>query len=121
MHGLVTLTFTAEAQGDADGVHQFKPPRDLTIVGVDVVAEAFTGSPTAFDIDLQDDGTDVITAVSADTAGTVGTWRSTHFGGSETPVTVDGDSTIDVDVNLTGGTTPTADYTIVIYALMGAV
>ncbi len=120
MHGLITLTFTAQAQGDADGVHQFQPPRGLTIVGVDVVAEAFTGSPTGFDIDIQDDGTDVITAVSADTAGTVGTWRSKHFGGSNDRVHIDADSTVDIDINLTGGTSPTADYTIVLYALLGA-
>jgi len=116
---LVVFTFTAEAQADADGVHQFKTPNALTVVGVDVVAEAFTGTPTGFTVDIQDDGTDVITAVSAPTAKTVGTWRSTHFRGSNDPVTIAAGSTVDIDINLAGGTSPKADYTITLYGLMG--
>jgi len=116
---ITAFTFTGQAQVAANGAHQFKTPRDLTIVGVDLVAEAFTGTPTAFTIDIQDDGTDAIAAIAASTAGTVGTWRSENFNGSNSPVTIAGGSTIDIDINFTGGSSPTADYTITIYTLMG--
>lgn len=60
-----------------------------------------------------------ITAIAANTAKTVGTWVSKHFGGSNAPVHLARDSVLDVDINLTGGSTPTADYTIVLWALVG--
>ena len=58
----------------------------MDIVYVSVVAEAFGGAPSGFDIDIQDDGVDAITAIAANTAKTVGTWVSKHFGGSNAPV-----------------------------------
>lgn len=116
---LVTFTFTSEAQAAGSAVHAFQPWNDITIVAVDLYPEEFSGSPTAFNIDIQDDGTDVITGIDANTAGTVGTWRSTHTRGSNDPVTIKGGSKVSIDVNFTGGTSPTADYTITIYALMG--
>ena len=115
----VALTFTAEAQADADGVHLFVAPRQMTIVGVSVCAEAFTGSPTGFNVDIQDDGADVITAVAANSAGTPGTWLSTHLGGAQAPVRVAAGSAVELDINLAGGSAPTADYTIVLWALLG--
>jgi hypothetical protein len=118
---LVVLNFSAQAQATANGVHTIKVPLGLTIVGVTVCAEAFTGSPTGFNIDIQDDTVDVITAVAANTAGTPGEWKSTHFGGTNTPVAVAAGSVIEVDVNLVAGSTPTADYDVAIYALTGTV
>jgi hypothetical protein len=114
------LSFTIEGQDDADGVIEFEALEAMTIVGVSLCAEAFTGTPSGFDIDVQDDGSDVITAVEADTAGTPGTWKTPHMGGTETPVTIAAGSSVEVDVNFTGGSTPTADFTLVIYYLAGA-
>jgi hypothetical protein len=118
---LITFTFSAQAQADADGVHTVKMPFGITIVGVTLCAEAFTGSPTGFTIDIQDDTSDVITAVAANSAGTPGEWKSTHLGGSNAPVVVDAGSAVEIDVNLTGGTSPTADYDVAIFALAGTV
>jgi hypothetical protein len=118
---LITFQFSAQAQADADGVHTVKVPFGITLVGVTVCAEAFTGSPTGFNIDIQDDTTDVITAVVANSAGTPGEWKSTHFGGSNAPVAVAAGSVMEVDINLTGGSSPTADYDVTIFALAGTV
>ncbi len=116
---LVTFCFTVEAQAAADNVHEFTIPRQMTIVGISLCAEAFTGSPTGFSIDVVDDGSHVISAVAANTAGTPGTWLSKHYGGSNDPVAIAASSVVGVDVNFTGGTSPTADYTLIIWALMG--
>jgi hypothetical protein len=114
------LSFTIEGQDDADGVIEFEALEAMTIVGVSLCAEAFTGSPTGFDIDIQDDGSDVISTVAAATAGTPGTWKTPHMGGTQTPVTIAAGSSVEVDVNLTDGSTPTADFTLLIYYLAGA-
>ena len=118
---LVTFNFSAQAQATGNGVHLLKVPFGMTIVAVALCAEAFTGSPTGFNIDIQDDTVDVITAIAANSAGTPGEWKSTHFGGGNAPVAVAAGSVVEVDVNLTGGTTPTADYDVTIFALSGTV
>jgi hypothetical protein len=118
---LITFTFSAQAQADADGVHTVKVPFGMTIVGVTLCAEAFTGSPTGFNIDIQADTNDVISGVAANSAGTPGEWKSTHLGGSNAPVVVAAGSVIEVDVNLTAGSSPTADYDIAVFALAGTV
>jgi hypothetical protein len=114
------LSFTIEGQDDADGVIEFEALEAMTIVGVSLCAEAFTGTPTGFNVDVQDDGSDVITAVAANTAGTPGTWKTAHMGGTETPVHVAAGSSVEVDVNLAGGSSPTADFTLLVYYLAGA-
>lgn len=116
---MVAFTFSNQAQGDADGVHTLYAMRTLTIVGVSLCAEAFTGTPTAFDVDVQDDGTDVITAVTASTAGTAGTWKSKHLGGTNDAVEVAAGSEIEIDINFTGGSSPTADYDVTLWCLLG--
>jgi hypothetical protein len=114
------LSFTIEAQDDADGVVEFEALEDMTIVGVSLCAEAFTGTPSGFNVDVQGDGSDVITGVAANTAGTPGTWKTLHVGGSEAAVHVEAGSSVEVDVNLSGGSSPTADFTLLIYYLAGA-
>lgn len=113
------MTFTVEAQDDADGVIGFDALETMTIVGVSLWAEAFTGTPTAFDIDIQDDGNDVITAIDASTAKTAGNWQSTMMGGTNDPVTIAAGSEVEIDVNFTGGSSPTADFTLAIWYLAG--
>ena len=113
------LSFSLEAQDDADSVICFQTLEAMTIVGVSLEAEVFTGTPTGFNVDVQDDEEDVITAVAADTALTPGTWLTPHFGGVEIPVHIAAGSEVEVDVNLVGGTSPTADFTLLIYYLAG--
>jgi len=121
MQNMKALVFTLEAQADADGVIEFDVPVGMTILGASLCAEAFTGTPTAFTVDIQDDGTDVIAAITASTAGTPGTWYTPALGGSETPVKIAAGSDVEVDVNLTAGSSPTADFTLVLYVTLDEV
>lgn len=121
MQNLTAMVFTGEAQLDADGVFEFDTPVGLTIWGVSLCAEAFANTPSAFTIDIQDDGTDVISAVTASTAGTPGTWYTPALGGTETPVHIAAGSDVEVDVNLAGGSSPTADFTLVLYVTLDEV
>jgi len=50
-------------------------------------------------IDIQDDGSDIVTAVDATDHDVPGEWISTHAGGTETPVAIAAGSEIEVDVN----------------------
>jgi hypothetical protein len=114
------LSFHVAPLADADSVIDFKALEGMTIVGVSLCATVFTGTPTGFNVDIQDDGADVITAVAADTALTPGTWLTPHMGGSQAPVTIAAGSEVEVDLNLTGGSSPTAEFDLVIYYLGGA-
>lgn len=105
---------------DTDSVLAFQALEDMTIVGVSLCATVFSGSPTAFTVDIQDDGTDVIAALTASTALTPGVWQSVHMGGTEAPVHIAAGSKVEVDMNLTGGSSPTAEFTLVIWYLGGA-
>jgi hypothetical protein len=118
---LLTFTFSSQAQAAANGVHTLYAPLGLTLVGVTLTAEAFTGAPTGFNVDIQDDDVDVISAVAANSAGVAGKWLSSHLGGSHTPVAVAAGSEIEVDVNFSGGTSPTADYDLTLWCLAGTV
>ena len=115
-----TLTFQVPALADADSVVGFEALEDMTIVGVSLNATVFTGSPTGFTIDIQDDGTDAIAAITANTALTPGTWQSVHMGGTNAPVHIAAGSEVEIDLNLTGGSSPTATFTVVIWYLAGA-
>jgi pyruvate/2-oxoglutarate dehydrogenase complex dihydrolipoamide acyltransferase (E2) component len=55
-----TLSFHVNAIADVDSVIDFSALEAMTIVGVSFCATVLTGTPTATDIDIQDDGTDVI-------------------------------------------------------------
>jgi len=114
------ISFHHEAIADTDSVIDFSALEAMTIVCVSLCASVFTGTPTGFDIDIQDDGTDVITAIAANTALTPGTWKTAHMGGTETPVTIAAGSEVEIDVNLTGGSSPTAKFDVVIWYLAGA-
>lgn len=50
-------------------------------------------------IDIQDDGTDIVTAIAAATHATPGEWISTHCGGTNAPVEIAGGSEIEIDIN----------------------
>lgn len=119
-HNYFNVTFGAQAQAAANGVHRFTAPVGLTLVNVSFGVEALTGSPTNVNIDIQDDTNDVITAITRTSAG-VAEWVSTHFGGSETPVAIAEGSVLEVDVNFSGGSSPTADYDVLLTFLAGTV
>ena len=114
------LNFHVSPLADADSVIDFEALEDMTIVGVSLCATVFTGTPTGFTVDIQDDGTDVIAAITANTALTPGTWKAVHMGGTNTAVHIAAGSEVEVDLNLTGGSSPTAEFDLVIYYLGGA-
>ena len=114
------LCFEKAPLVDTDGVIDFEALEDMTIVGVSLCATVFTASPTGFTIDIQDDGTDAIAAITANTALTPGTWQSVHMGGTNAPVHIAAGSEVEIDLNLTGGSSPTATFTVVIWYLAGA-
>ena len=118
MQNLKAMAFNAEGQADADGVFEFDVPVGITILGVSLCVEAYSGSGSTCNIDVQDDTSDVITAVTADTAGTPGTWYTPCFGGTETPVRVAAGSDVEIDLNLDSDT---ADFTVIIYFVFGEV
>lgn len=55
-------------------------------------------------IDIQDDGTDIVTAISAADHDVPGEWITTHCGGSETPVAIAAGSELEIDVNAAAAT-----------------
>ena len=84
-------------------------PRDFKVLGISVNLGALAGSPTTLTCDIQDDGTDIITATALADAYT-----------AITPVNVASGSLIEVDINLAGGSTPTFTGTIALVGLWGA-
>ena len=115
-----TISFHVSPIVATDSIVDFQALEDMTIVGVSLCAEVFTGTPTGCTIDIQDDGTDVIAAITANTALTPGVWQSVHMGGTNAPVHIVAGSEVEIDLNLTGGSTPTASFSVVIYYLGGA-
>jgi hypothetical protein len=105
-----SFVFTLTEQTDADGVAGFYAPHALTLIGYSVFG-TITGTPSAADIDIQGDGTDVLTAVDISTNG--------YFDFATLPTVSAGDA-IEIDLNFTGGTTPNFDGNLTLYALKGA-
>lgn len=71
-------------------------PTDLTIVAVSCAPNADDAGLT---IDINDDGSSAIAAIDCSDVDVPGEWKSTHFGGTETPVRVAGGSEISFDAN----------------------
>ena len=85
------------------------------------IPEAFTGTPTGFNVDVNVGETAAVKALAANTAGTAGEWKAGHLGGSKVAVAIAAGDAVTVDVNLAGGTTPTADYDVHLWLLEGTV
>ncbi len=98
MSNLLCIAFSSQAQGDAD---------------------AFTGTPSAFNVDVNVGETTAVTALAANTAATPGEWKTGHLGGSKVAVAIAAGDTVTLDVNLVGGSTPTADYDVHLWLLEG--
>lgn len=109
------LTFTGKGVAATNNYHKFTALQGMTLAGVSLCAASFSGSPTGFSVDLNDDGAALIAALAANTAGTPGTWLTPATGGSNAPVTIARGSAVTVDVNFSGGSSPTADYTLVVW------
>lgn len=88
---------------------------DMTIVAVSVSPQKDDAGAT---IDIDDDGTNVITLIDASDANVPGTWKSTHVGGTNAPVHIAAGSKVSFDVN--SGAVATA-FNIDVYAILGEV
>lgn len=56
-------------------------------------------------MDIQDDGTDIVTAIDASDHDVPGEWATVHAGGTQTPVAIAAGSEIDLDFNSAAATT----------------
>lgn len=74
----------------------FTVPCDLTVIYVSASPSTNDADTT---VDINDDGSGVITAVSSAVAATPGTWKSTHMGGTNAPVTIAAGSVCSLDAN----------------------
>ena len=120
----VPLVFTwSAALGATDPLFEFNAIEGFTIVGASLCGQTFTGSPTNFNLDVVDDGTDVLAGVCTHAvAGTPATWKTPHMGGTNAPVYVAAGSVVGITVNASGGSSPTiAKGAVVLYVLPGAV
>lgn len=89
-------------------------PFNITIVGV---SAAPLEDDAGADIDINDDGTAVISAVDASDKDAPGTWLSTHLGGSNSPVHVAAGSELTIDVNDAAAANR---FDVVVYYLAGS-
>lgn len=88
---------------------------DMTIVAV--VASPNVDDP-GLTVDINDDGTGVITGVDGSDKDVPGTWKSTHIGGTNTPVFVAAGSKLSLDANSAAANTVVR---VDIYYLLGMV
>ena len=116
------LSFTADAQAAQAPWIEFKAPKGFWLAGAQICAQTFTGTPTSFNIDVNDDTvaiTGFTAAPSSATAGTPEVVKTTAIGGAVAlPAHVDADSIVAIDVNFVAGTAPTVtDLTVLLYIL----
>jgi len=104
----IPLVFNADAQGAQAPWFEFTALWGFTLVAIDLACQTFTGAPTSMNVDINDDGTAIVTTLpSVATAGTPATWRTKHVGGTIDSVYVAKDSIVAIDLNFVAGTTPT--------------
>jgi len=101
---LVVLDFTDGEVGVTLGALY----RYTTVPCAGVIVAVYA-SPSVNDasttIDINDDGTAAVSAVTCAVKAVPGSWISTHLGGTETPVAVAADSVLSLDANsATSGT-----------------
>jgi hypothetical protein len=97
---LITIPLPAVYPGAAaalgDAYAAITLPFDVTILEVSAAPSA---DDTGLTLDINDDGSGVITALACATKATPGTWKSIPMGGTNTPVTVAAGSVITFDAN----------------------
>lgn len=84
----------ANAIGTLEGYVTF--PFNITIIGVSVSPQVDDAGAT---LDIDDDGTNVISAVDASDQNVPGTWNTAGFGGTNTPVHIAAGSNVSFDIN----------------------
>jgi hypothetical protein len=77
-------------------------PFGATLVYASVSPHENDGGAT---MDIQDDGSDIVTAIDAAVHLVPGEWISTHCGGTETPVVIVAGSDLELDFNSAAATT----------------
>lgn len=114
---MVVLAFNDGEVGVTLGANfrYFYAPCDLTIVYVTVSPSVDDSGLT---IDINDDGTGVVTAVDCSDLDVPGTWKTKHMGGTETPVTIAAGSKVSLDANSAAANTRVH---VEIWALTGEV
>ena len=97
---LVTIPIPATYPGASaalgDNFAYYLTQMDLTIVGVTVAPSADDSGLT---VDINDDGTGVITGVDASDQNVPGTWKAKGYGGANDPVHVEAGSKLSFDAN----------------------
>jgi hypothetical protein len=106
---LAIIPLRLTGQGDADGVAGIYVPRDFLLTQVSVFV-SIAGTPSAATIDIQDDGTDILTAQDITGNGLK----------NVTGTNIAGGSVLEIDLNLTGGSTPTVTGDIALIGYWGA-
>lgn len=91
-----TVVLVDPTEGNAPPTMYFYTPVAMTIV---MVCAAPHVDDAGADIDIADDGTDVITAVDAADADVPGTWKATGYGGTNSPVVIAAGSKVSVVPN----------------------
>lgn len=112
---IISFTLVDPTEGNAIGALHFYWDCifDITIVAMSAAPEKDDAGAT---IDVDDDGTNVIEAVDASDADVPGTWKSTHVGGTNTPVKIAAGSKVSFDANSAAVATA---FFVVLYVLVG--
>ena len=97
---LVNYTFSVgdPTEGNAlgDNALYFMVPFGATLV---YVSAAPWDNDTDLTLDVNDDGSTIITAMTCDDKDVPGEWISTHAGGTQTPIAIAAGSVLDLDFN----------------------
>jgi hypothetical protein len=97
---IVTYTFSVgnptEGTPLGDNALYFKVPFGATLV---YVSAAPWEDDTNATLDINDDGSTIITAMACAVKAVPGEWISTHCGGTNTPITIAAGSILDFDFN----------------------
>ena len=117
---LTPITLNFDSQGDADRFAGFSIPRAGTLVGIDKSLHDRNGTVNSHTLDVNEGASELLGGVCGGVANNhrYG-WRSTHFGGSEAPVELDGDGEYNLDVNIGGG--GDGNLTVTLWILLGEV
>lgn len=92
----LNITDPVEASVVGDSAALVMVPFGATLIYVSV--SAHDDDPGA-SIDVQDDGTDIVTGVDATDQDVPGEWASIHAGGTNAPIVIAAGSEIEIDVN----------------------
>lgn len=94
---VLNLTDPAEGESLSDaGASHFMVPFGATLVYASVSPFEDDAGAT---MDIQDDGSDIVTGVDASDHDVPGEWISTHMGGSNAPVAIAAGSELSIDLN----------------------